>query len=439
MRNRLRDDPRKLVLDLQPEGFQLKKFKESALRLLGDGSKDHLLQALWEYVILLEILFRILRDDKGSKTYDSDEIESYYKVASYIQQRGGPDSVFGAGDFAQRLERILIGVSKRLDAFVEDKSNEQILNHESITEILHSNDIRELIELLKSYAVFKSEVWVLIDNLDKGWPPSGVTDDDVRIVRCLQEALYKVNRSLKTETTFNGIVFIRSDVYVNLVRATSDRGKVLSVSLDLSSREVLKQILFQRVKHSLSIEGTLEDVWPKLFVPNVNSTAEHSLDLLINRSLMRPRCLIDLVRACQSMAVTLEHDRVTQDDLKDGLESYSVELSTNIGLEVIDVFPGAPEIIYELVGRGITVARKELLDVLSGHDLSGQAADDFIELIKWFALIGPIDKSGKPHFIYDHRYEMRLLNAVIKPLSDPSNPTFQINPAFWSALEVDSV
>ena len=438
LRNQLRDDRKKLVLDLQPEGFQLKKFKESALKLLGDGSKDHLLQALWEYVILLEIVFRILRDDKGNKTHDNDEIEAYYKIAKYVQQRNDVESVFGGGDFAQRLERILTGVSKSLDSVVKAGVENQQLNHESITEVLHSGEIKNLLQLVKSYVGFKSEVWVLIDNLDKGWPPTGVTDDDVRIIRCLQEALYKVNRSLRDKTSFNGIVFIRSDVYVNLVKSTSDRGKVLSASLDLSSREVLKQILFQRIKHSLTINGTLEEIWPRLFVPNVDSTAEHSLDLLIDRSLMRPRCLIDLVRACQSMAITLEHAHVTQEDLKDGLESYSVELSTNIGLEVIDVFPDAPEIIYALVGKGKSVTREELSKILGEHNLNGDVALDFIELIKWFAVIGPEDSLGKPHFIYDHRYEMRLLNAVIAALPKPSNPTFQINPAFWAALEVDS-
>lgn len=58
LRNVLRKDPNNVVLDLQPEGFQLLKFREANLSFLTEGTKEHLLTVFWEYVLLVEIGYR---------------------------------------------------------------------------------------------------------------------------------------------------------------------------------------------------------------------------------------------------------------------------------------------------------------------------------------------------------------------------------------------
>jgi hypothetical protein len=39
-----------------------------------------------------------------------------------------------------------------------------------------SGDLRELSEAVREYLRSKESVWVLVDNLDKGWPVGGTTD-----------------------------------------------------------------------------------------------------------------------------------------------------------------------------------------------------------------------------------------------------------------------
>lgn len=437
LRNKLRRDPKKLVLDLTPEGYQLIKFKETTLRFLSEGSKEHLLQALWEYVLLLEIAFRILRDDAGKHINDHRLTNPYLQISRFIQDRRNEDPVFGAGDFAERLEHVLQGVSRRLTKVTDGKSDKE-LTHQNITEVLYTHEIRTLVDCIRTYAGFKSGIWILVDNLDKGWSATGITAEDVRIIRCLQTGLFKLEKSLRDLTHCRGVVFLRSDVFQHLIRSSSDRGKLQSTCLDLTSRDILKQILVRRIQDSLGTNDELDAIWPNLFVSNISTNAQDSCEYILDRCLMRPRCLIDIVRACQGSSVTLGHERVLESDIKDGLESYSVELANNIGLEIADIYHGAPDVIFALVGRGRRISKRDLQAIIQGA-IPEDAVEEFLNLIVWYGLVGPIDADGRSHFIFDHKYEMRLLAAVHSALPSTIDPMFEINPAFWAALEIDDI
>ena len=65
LRDRLRKDKKNVILDLKPEGFQLRKFKEQVLDYLEQGTQEHTITSFWEYLLLLEICQKILKDDKA--------------------------------------------------------------------------------------------------------------------------------------------------------------------------------------------------------------------------------------------------------------------------------------------------------------------------------------------------------------------------------------
>ena len=235
----------------------------------------------------------------------------------------------------------------------------------------------------------------------------------------------------------HGIVFVRSDVYEHLVDATPDKGKVRKISLDLSSRDILREILRRRIAHALGRDVSLAEIWPDLMISHIKSTAEETCDFLIDRSFMRPRCLLDLVQACISHAVTLGHDRVTESDLRDGIGDYSVELATNIGFEIRDVFHSGLDIIYALIGAGRRLPKSRLVEILSEYRVEEETG--FIDLLVWYGVLGLVNQQGEAKYIYNERFEMQKLRAVHKNISDHGDPTFEINPAFWAALDVDSV
>ena len=64
VRDKTRSDKRNIVLDLKPEGYQLLKLKEDILAHLTQGANHHLVTAFWEYLILLEITYKLLEKDR---------------------------------------------------------------------------------------------------------------------------------------------------------------------------------------------------------------------------------------------------------------------------------------------------------------------------------------------------------------------------------------
>jgi len=65
---------------------------------------------------------------------------------------------------------------------------------------------------------------------------------------------------------------------------------------------------------------------------------------MIERSLMRPRNLIDLVHLCRSHAVNLGKERIDAEDIRRGEDAYSTELVSNISFEIRDVYPEAQDV-----------------------------------------------------------------------------------------------
>jgi hypothetical protein len=78
VRDKIRADKRNIVVDLKPEGYQLVKLKEEILTYLSAGARQHLITAFWEYLILLEVAYKILEKDQN--TYRPNQLRSTYDL-----------------------------------------------------------------------------------------------------------------------------------------------------------------------------------------------------------------------------------------------------------------------------------------------------------------------------------------------------------------------
>ena len=66
-----------VIVDVKPEGYQLKKFKEAILDYLEQGTKEHAITAFWEYVLLLEACYRVLKQDNDTYSRDRRLYDPY--------------------------------------------------------------------------------------------------------------------------------------------------------------------------------------------------------------------------------------------------------------------------------------------------------------------------------------------------------------------------
>lgn len=429
-RDQLLRDKRRVVADLNPEGYQLKKFKEVIISLVDSGSQEHLLTAFWEYVLLIEIANSILIGERGRYINDPETNALYQRLKSLAYSDFLEES-----DFAERLLILTEQIEER--ALAINVFSGGILKREEISNLIYSIDIKELRKLIAEYAKTRDSVWVLFDNLDKGWSTSGIDESDVASLRCLIDAIYKLRRDFrKNGSTFRGVLFVRNDVFERLVADSVDRGKFAQEMLDWDDPELLRELLRLRMNRGINERRDFDDLWRKFFVSHTGSGEETS-QYIINRSLRRPRALIELIERCKGHALNLGKAKIDDIDLEIGEKGFSTDLLTKINLEMRDVYNCGEDLLFALL---------ECQSIISHDDLCSRLLDCFMEdvrieevvlLLLWFGVIGVYRRSGEVTYIYDVGYSMPKLEAILGS-REQEDKLYQINPAFWKALDINS-
>jgi hypothetical protein len=432
LRNKLRENKQRVVLDLKPEGYQLVKFKERILHFLEEGTKEHLISAFWEYVLLLEIGHKLLEKDRDRHLRDHS-IYDHYRGLSEIY---GQDELISEGDFAERI----LNLTQRItDDFPDESSKDSVrfLSSAEITSLLYKHDLGQLRDFIVDYLKLKDGVWILFDNLDKGWPTHGLTPDDVLTIRCLLDAIYRLIRLFgRNNIECNGIIFIRDDIYEYLISRMPDRGKLAEVTLDWSDDSLLRELVRKRLVFSgLNEASAFTDLWYSVGVSHI--AGEESSQYLIDRCLRRPRALIDLLQYCRSHAVNLGHNRIEEDDIRAGEASYSTELIINMGYELTDVFPEAADVFYRFIEAPSTLTHDELSQYLTEFLPDPTEQERLIDFLLWYGFLGFVRQDGSNTFIFDVKNDLKRLKAHIAK-HGREYTKFCINPAFWQGLEIKS-
>jgi len=88
------------------------------------------------------------------------------------------------------------------------------------------------------------------------------------------------------------VVFLRNNIYENLLEHTPDRGKTSRVILDWTDPEMLRELLRLRFISKLDSKGAAFDtIWNQIAVSHIDG--EESSSYIVEWCLMRPRSLID--------------------------------------------------------------------------------------------------------------------------------------------------
>ena len=156
----------------------------------------------------MEIARKIV-EEEGRFSYQHPERRRAWRRLAELY---GEDSRTEQGDFSERLLGLVDTIVTR------GSSISSVSTTPEVTELVYGQDIRALSDALSAYIVTsrKEAIWVLVDNLDKGWPVQSARAEDILLIRSFLEASRKLQRQFENRgTECHTIVFIRNDIYAH--------------------------------------------------------------------------------------------------------------------------------------------------------------------------------------------------------------------------------
>lgn len=412
--------PRCCVVDLRPASHDLSEMREALLSVLSAGVFDHTIAAFWQYIVYFEILLK-LREMIIPRAKSNFSVQ---KMIADLETAFNLNDQVVSGDFTSRLKAAVDDVVKRAESA---ETSDQLRSE--LTNFMFEKPIPDLREYIVKLSDSFDSIHILIDDLDKGWPPRRVENQDVMMVKHLIETLQKIRRDLaRKNINVNHLLFLRGDIYERLVERTSDRGKYNVINVDWSDPVQLENLLLVRVSTSVD-EDEEEIAWQAL---NPSMPGGDAFTRMLSASLMRPRFLIDVCERTLSFAVNRGHHVVHEEDVNDAIDQMSFYLVSDFGYEMRDVAGTPEDIFYYFIGVPERVSEKELIGILEGTKMI-EDIPEAISLLLWYGFLGIIGKNGGHVFIYNRAYDFRRLEAERKSLGDRIE--YVLNPAFLRGLQ----
>ena len=429
VRDKVRADKRNIVVDLKPEGYQLLKLKEDILTHLAEGARQHLITAFWEYLLLVEVAYKLLEKDRNTYRYNHEIHELYRDLEATYRDRHLSEE----GDFSERLLSLSQTISSEYKARYGDTDGRR-LTTDQVAELVYSRDIKALEVRISNYLQKKNSVWVLFDNLDKGWSTKGIDEIDGIVLRCLIDAGRKIERDMRRAGhTFHCVVFVRNDVYDFVMQHSADYGKEMRAVLDWTDSDQLREMLRLRLVAGLNLnkDVPLAKIWPQVCTSHYHG--EETSTFLIERSLMRPRNLLKMFSHCRGFANNLSRPTITEDDIEKGLRAYSQDMLTDLGHELVDIFPGAKDLLYYFMDSGLEMSLADLKGVLNLASVDEADHTLVIDFLFYYGVIGLRTDKGD-QYIFNVNYDPKVLQIRAELAGDQVR--YVMNPAFAPALGI---
>lgn len=414
-----------IVTDLKPESHQLSLFREELLKLVDVGVFDHTIAAFWYFLILSEVLLAIKEQKDFRARFDGDALAASSEIEKHLAEYRINES----GDFTSRINRL---GSYLLQEIERIKASGESLTADHLTNLIFRGGISRIRSLILKFSSKDNRMVVLLDNIDKGWPTTGVPAFDVRLIRLMIESFERIRRDFRAaDREFLSVVFLRNDIYELLVEETPDRGKIAHVRIDWTDRAKLRQVIYNRLVASAGGKATgFAEIWRRYFPEEVHG--EDSFEYFTDHCLMRPRFLINMIENAIANAINRSRSKVEEVDCVDAVRQHSLYLVNDFGYEIRDVSGISADILYTLIGATKFVTRAEVLDRFQKFGIGEDDAAKAFRLMLWYGILGIAISDKDENFIYDYEYNMKHLEAEARALGDDA--LYVVNPALHVAL-----
>ena len=270
------------------------------------------------------------------------------------------------------------GINLSSDGALKLSEQERTEVRQRANQVVSSLQIRKLNEILDllsehSFADPQKKFYILIDHLDEEW---AATETRVRFIRALIEEI----KSFRKIRQVKIIAALREDLLDQVFDRTRDSGfqqeKYESYLMSLRwSTEDLTHMVELRINEVFKSQYTkqlvsINDLFPK---PRKGG-GQTAIDFIIERTLRRPRDVLQFVNEC--FAIAYERERISWRALLAAEAQYSEKRLKSLKEEWGNVFPSFEETVEVLRNIKATFSKSMVKDTVLEEGMIGLSAGD---------------------------------------------------------------
>ena len=332
---------RSFVIELAPEDYSYELLSQTLLpEMKGSWAKQGAYAAAWKHLFYV-LAMRKVSETAGIKTGSAKRIYNYVRDN---HPTAGTNPIGMLISYLKRLEGVKIG---SLEASLKARELQKLYRLEQIDSLL--DDLNGICS--------HRRVLMFVDELDRGWDAS---EDAIAYVAGLFQAAMSIN----TRTpNIRVLMSLRRELYENIPALYEDAQKVRDVIeiIEWDEPELL-ELVGKRIAASFPTrEMAPRRAWNSFFAETLDYRQTKSFNYVVDRTLYRPREMIQFCLNMQSRAVQLRAELpINYNVISEAEHSYSEERTKDIAAEYRFQYPGLGSVLETFRGLAYTFDRTVL-------------------------------------------------------------------------------
>jgi hypothetical protein len=413
-----------IVIELTPEDYSYDLLKSAVLVEKDEmWAKQSAYTAAWKYLLFILAMKQYSNEFKTVLKTNAKGIYHYLRDNFKTEHLDKIDVFIS---YLKRMDGIKIGP---YEAGLKMKELQKLYKLEEINSL-----VPELLDLSR-----RKPLIILIDELDKGWDSS---EDAKAFVAALFQAGLSIN---ELNSNIRIVISLRKELYDDIPTLYDDFQKYYDLFEILEWDENdLFDLIVKRVKHSVPELKQLSkiDAWHTLFSEKIGR--EPSFKYIVNRTLYRPREIIQFCTEAKERCVELRKVKIDINSIVTAESKYSQTRAKDLAAEHRFQYPGLIDIFDAFRGTNCIQTRTELEQLcrkmIKGEISAGSKTDwmksqseDYLISILFqvgFLLAKTISFNGIKRaegFWGNHQISLPNLGNV---------HAFMIHPMFWLHLGI---
>jgi len=348
-----------IVLELSPDDYSYEMLNKIMLpENRGAWAKQGAYTAAWKYLIYVLIMKKLVGDKFKFKGGVEAKIYNYLRD-NHAGTQDNPISTLIS--YLKRLEGIKVGT---YEAAIKTKELTKLYKLEEI-----QNHIPSIIELCS-----RRKVFVLVDELDRGWDAS---EDAKAFVAGLFHAAISLNQHT---ANLRVLVSLRRELYDSIPTLYEDVQKVRDILETISWDEPsLLELVGKRIRYSvpaLKEEKDFITCWNHIFSETLDYRQSKSYNYFMDRTLYRPREIIQFCTDALSVARKENTWPINYTIISKAEIVYSEDRTKDIVAEYRFQYPGLSSVLEAFRGRSYNFDHDELENLCLGISMGEYRIDE---------------------------------------------------------------